>query len=226
MLIKFDGIEIPKLKTEKPTATTKKESSIPRTKPLIDDSLAVKEKMEQLFSKYNWKTITTEKELIDYLNTAEDFGLDTETTGLDAFKDKLVGFSIGTEDTCVYIPLTHKVGQNYEGDLKVIEKILKSKNIYGFNGKFDMKFLKQQAKFTFTEKWDGFLAARLMNSSEPSNELKELYIKYVDPNAEFYSFSSLFKRPFDMYDPAIVGAYAAVDAMKHIALGKIKYKER
>lgn len=222
MLIKFKGMEVPKLKTtptEKPLAT-KKGSSQPRTKQVVDDSLVVEKKMKELFSKYNWKTVTTEKELLDYINSADSFGLDTETTGLDAFKDNLVGFSIGTEDTCVYIPLTHKIGTNYEGDLKVIEDALKTKNIYGFNGKFDMKFLKRQANFNYKEMWDGFLAARLMNSAEPSNELKMLYLKYVDPNAEFYTFSGLFKRPFDQYDPAIVGAYAAVDAMKHISLGK------
>ena len=214
------GIDTSK-KTKLPKlAVTGKKSSTTRTKTVADDSLSVKEKMVSLFSCYNWKTITTEEELFKYLEDKKDIGLDTETTGLDVFKNKLVGFSVGTEEDCVYIPLAHKIGKNYSGDLKKLEEVLKTKNIWGFNAKFDMKFLKHQAGINIKVVWCGYLAARLMNSSEPSNELKELYIKYIDPNEKFYSFRDLFKRPFDEYDPEIVGAYAAVDAMKHIRLGK------
>ena len=215
MLLKYENVQLPKLAVEK-TSTTK----TTRTRTPVDDSFEVSKKMKELFSCYNWKTVTTEEELIDYLSTRQELGLDTETTGLDVFKDKLVGFSVGTVDDCIYIPLAHKVGQNYTGDLSKLQSILDARGIYGFNAKFDIKFLRKQANLNVRVKWCGYLAARLMNSSEPSNELKELYIKYVDPNAKFYSFRDLFKRPFDQYDPAIVGAYAAVDAMKHIALGK------
>ena len=100
---------------------------------------------------------------------------------------------------------------------------MNEKDLWGFNLKFDLKYLKRHANLILKGHWCGFLASRLMNSSEPSNELKELYIKYVDANEGFYSFRELFKRPFDEYDPAIVGAYAAVDAIKHIRLGKYQY---
>lgn len=221
MLISFGKSNVSEVKL--PKLSTSKSSTAPRTpraKALVDDSASVAEKMKELFSCYNWKVITTESELLEYLSTRQDLGLDTETTGLDVFKDKLVGFSLGTVDDCVYVPLRHKVGVNYSGDLNKIGDILREKNIYGFNAKFDMKMLKHQVGIDVHVKWCGYLAARLMNCTEPSNELKELYIKYVDPNAQFYTFMSLFKNPFDTYDPAIVGAYAAVDAMKHIALGK------
>lgn len=207
--------KLPKLATEKSSTTPKS-----RTKALVDDSSTVARKMEELFSGYTWRTVTTEEELVEYIRTRPELGLDTETTGLDAFKDKLVGFSLGTVNDCIYIPLAHKVGKNYEGDLSHIEQLLKDKKIYGFNAKFDMKMLKQQKGINIHTQWCAYLAARLMNCTEPTNELKELYIKYVDPNAQFYSFSGLFKQTFDCYDPAVVGAYAAVDAMKHIALGK------
>ena len=222
MLISFgkEEVKLPKLAVTKSTTKNTTAARAPRAKAVVDDSREVAARMAELFSEFNWKTVTTEEEVLEYLSTRQEVGLDTETTGLDAFKDTLVGFSIGTEDDCIYIPLKHKVGKNFEGDISKIAAILKEKDIYGFNAKFDMKMLKNQANMPIQVKWCGYLAARLMNSLEPSNELKELYIKYVDKDAKFYSFRELFKRTFDEYDPAIVGAYAAVDAMKHIKLGK------
>lgn len=216
MLLKVSKpVELPKLDTSgKTTAKT------PRVKAVIDDSSTIVAKMTELFSKYNWKTVTTEEELKKYLDSADEFGLDTETTGLDVFKDKLCGFSLGTFDDCIYVPISHKVGKNYDGSLTKLQEMLSSKKIYGFNAKFDLKWLKKAVGLNLKVVWCGYLASRLMHSNEPSNELKALYVKYVDPLAEFYSFSSLFRRPFDEYDPAVVGAYAAVDAMKHIRLDK------
>lgn len=219
MLISFgskDKPVLPKLETKKSsTGAQPRQAKVP-----VDDSFIVSQRMAELFSDYDWKVVTTEQELLDYVKDKQELGFDTETTGLDAFRDHLVGFSLGTVDDCIYVPLTHKVGVNYAGDMKVVQGILAEKSLYGFNAKFDIKMMKLYAGIEVHAKWCAYLAARLMNSAEPSNELKELYIKYVDPNAKFYTFSSLFKRPFDQYDPAVVGAYAAVDAMKHIALGK------
>lgn len=209
------GVKLPRL-----AVSTKSKNNTPRAKTVVDDSLEVARKMEQLFSKYNWKTITTEEELSAYLFDKKDLGFDCETTGLFVYKDRLCGISFGTENDCIYIPLAHKVGKNYEGDIKRIEELVASINLWGFNLKFDLKNAKLHAGLNLKGVWCGYLAARLMNCAEPSNELKELYIKYIDPNEQFYSFRELFKKPFDEYDPAVVGAYAAVDAMKHIRLGK------
>lgn len=216
MLLKVntEGTALPKLQIEKTTAKT------PRVKAVVDDSLAVAKRMKELFSGVDWKLVTTERQLRDYIKDKKELGIDTETTGLDVFKDKLVGFSLGTEEDCIYVPLTHRVGVNYSGDISKLEQILSEIDLYGFNAKFDLKQFKHHLKMTVAVKWCGYLAARLMNCSEPSNELKELYIKYVDSTAPFYSFSGLFARTFDCYDPADVGAYAAVDAMKHLKLGK------
>lgn len=219
MLIKIGNKEqqkslLPKLKTRK----SKPQKRAKRT--VADDSAAVKVRMEQLFGKYNWKTVTSEEDVIKFLVANKELGFDTETTGLDIFKSELVGLSFGTDTECIYIPLRHKVGMNYRGDLKKLQSILDDTKLYGFNAKFDIKALKHRGGLNVKASWCGYLAARLMNSAEPSNGLKDLYMKYVDPSDETYSFGKLFNKSFDHYDPEVVGGYAAVDAMKHLRLGK------
>lgn len=219
MLIKIDGLKsktktkLPKLKTEKGTSTVRKRRA-------VDDSIQVANKMEALFSNYDWTVITTEAQLKSWLEGLGEIGLDTETTGLDIFKSSLAGIGLGTEKKCAYIPLYHEKGVNYQGDIEKIESYLKDRKIYGFNAKFDMKVLKHYEGIEYKTYWCGYLGARLHNSAEPANGLKELYRKYIDPEEDSYTFSQLFSNPFTFYDPAIVGAYGAVDAMKHIRLGK------
>lgn len=207
---------LPKLKTTRSSTTGQPK----KAKSAVDDSLVVERRMKELFSGYDWRLVTTEEQLLDYVSTRKELGIDTETTGLSVFKDRLVGFSLGTVKDCIYVPLFHKRGENYSGDLSRLQSILAGEELYGFNAKFDIEMLKHHAGLPIKVKWCAYLAARLMNSLEPANDLKSLYVKYVDPNAQFYSFKGLFANTFDFYDPAVVGAYAAVDAMKHIALGK------
>lgn len=216
MLIKLKGFETPKPKVVKASTPQPKR----QTRRLVDDTQNVKAKMEELFGATSWKVVTTQMQLEEFLKEKTDLGIDTETTGLNVFDNKLTGFSLGDGKECIYIPIAHKVGANYRDDLANIEQLLSDKRLYGFNLKFDLKFLKKHLGFNLQGVWCGFLAARTMNSAEPRNELKTLYQKYVDPTDEDYSFRKLFGMPFDMYDPEIVGGYAAVDANKHLLLAK------
>lgn len=220
MLLKIGNKEkqkelLPKLKVSKSVATTQT-----RKRVVANDTASVRNKMKELFGKYDWQVVTTKEELAKFLHDNKELGIDTETTGLDVFKSELVGISLGNDTKCIYIPLKHKVGKNYRGEFSEIEELLRDAELIGFNAKFDMKAIKHHTKMNIKVKWCGYLAARLMNSAEPSNGLKDLYVKYVDPTDESYSFKGLFNMPFDMYDPEIVGGYAAVDAMKHFRLGK------
>ena len=93
MLIKIgnkDGQSsiLPKLKISKSEPQKRVKRAV------ADDSEAVKVRMERLFGKYNWKTVTSEEEVIKFFANKE-LGFDNETTGLDIFRSELVGLSLG-----------------------------------------------------------------------------------------------------------------------------------
>lgn len=198
-----------------------------RSKTIVDDTLTATATVKEMFSKYNWRVVTEEEELIKYVQENKELGFDTETTGLFAPIDKLTGFSLGVYDFehpershCIYVPLAHKVGKNYTGDVNKLGDILKETALYGFNFKFDALFFKMKLGVKLHCKWDAYLGARVGNSSEEQNTLKWLYNKYIDPTEEVYSLKSLFNMNYEDYDPELVGGYGAVDAMKHFALCK------
>lgn len=200
---------------KEPRKRTKKEE-------LTDEELSLK--IFSLFSKYKHRLITKEYELEEFLKRSDRMGLDTETSGLSFYKDKIAGFSLGTDKESSYIPLFHEVGINYEGDIKRIYDMIKDYHIKldGFNWKFDKHFMTWNVDSRFANidaNADGYLLARVLNNNLDAG-LKPLYKHFIDPDVEDYSFSSLFSRPFTTYDPTLVYPYAAVDAQKHTVLAR------
>ena len=216
------------VKLEQAAPVGKKAATTPRKKAVQDDSLEVFPRIKELFQEYEskYKLITTEEELVKYLESRPELGLDTETSGLNRFRDEIAGFSLGNENDCIYVPLNHKRGQNYSGDLTRLGEILNAggRKYWGMNSKFDRGMLIVHCGFDVKMKWDAEIAARLIDNRDEA-KLKAQYVKYIDPNAKFYEFSSLFKQPFTSYDPAMVGIYAGVDSMKHYILGKYQEKK-
>jgi len=92
------------------------------------------------------KLITSLEELRELLDSATVFAYDSETTGLDYLKDRLVGFSFSVDGKVgYYVPLRHLV--DYEKNLDpgevlpyIVEQI-KSKKVLMFNKKFDLNML-------------------------------------------------------------------------------------
>lgn len=228
----------------KPTTT--------RAKKVVDDSLEVAQNMKKYFAKYEkrYKLVTTEEDLIAYMVERPELGFDTETDGKDdVWKDNLVGFSIGNERDCIYVPLFHEKGTNYQGDFGRLKEILTGggRKYWGMNTKFDRSemsiwagdaclYLRDPAQkalrphavrpegFDIPMCWDAEIAARLLDNREQV-ALKAQYILHIDPDEEFYNYSSLFKQKFSKYDPAVVGIYGGVDAIKHYILGKYQEKK-
>jgi DNA polymerase-1 len=110
------------------------------------------QKKQQNVNKKNYHLITSEKEIDEWINEAEEAGelaIDTETSSLDAHQADLVGISLSTKiGKACYIPIGHK----FEGCLKkeaVIKKLkplLEDKSVkkIGQNIKFDFIVLFKQ----------------------------------------------------------------------------------
>lgn len=186
-----------------------------KPKYIVDDTNEAVARCQQMFSKYNWKCVTTEQQLLDYIGEDKEFGFDTETTGLFWKLDSLVGLSLGREEDCIYIPISHKVGKNYQGDKARLAEILEGLKLDGFNAIFDGRFTKKDIGANLTFVWDAKLAERVYYMKDWGNELKKLYAEYIDPNEPVYRYGDMFSMSYDMYDAELVGGYGAVDAMKH-----------
>lgn len=216
------------VKTDLTPDTGAKRATTSRKKSIPDDSSEVSVRIKELFKEYEskYKLVTTEEELVAYVAARPELGLDTETSGLNRYRDEIAGFSLGSEDDCIYVPLNHKRGKNYSGDLSKLGEILNAngRKYWGMNSKFDRGMLVVHCGFDVKMKWDAEIAARLIDNRDEA-KLKAQYVKYIDPDAQFYEFKSLFKQPFTSYDPALVGIYAGIDAMKHVILGKFQEKK-
>ena len=97
-------------------------------------------------------TLDTKKKLFSVVDKIDEDTLvafDTETTGLDTKKDKMVGFSFAMDETkAYYVPIAHSylgVTEQVSIDdaIKAIKKILKAKAV-GQNLKFDLSLLYNQ----------------------------------------------------------------------------------
>lgn len=197
-----------------------RKSSAKKEKIIVDPTIELRATIERIFANEDAVLITTEEELKNFLSLSDVFGLDTETTGLRFFADKIVGFSLGTATKSCYIPLTHEAGQNYQDDLDRMCDLLLTKKYYGFNAQFDWHFLehfKPQLK-NLQLAGEGSVALRCYDITLP-HELKPVYKRVIDPDYEEYSFSRLFKSiKFHECDPKFVYKYAAVDARKHFVV--------
>ncbi|MCM1322828.1 MAG: DNA polymerase [Acetobacter sp.] len=198
----------------------KASSKSKQEKVIVDTTAELRSTIDRIFADEDAILITTQAELIEFLRQQEVFGLDTETTGLKFYKDKIAGFSLGTATRSAYIPLQHTVGQNYQDDIEIMCEILLERKYYGFNAKFDWHFLEafRPQLRNLELAGEGSIALRCYDINIP-HQLKPAYKAVIDPNYEEYSFTKLFGgRPFNEFDPKDVYKYAAVDARKHYVI--------
>ena len=228
-------LAIPKRAQSNESELLKKVKNVKKSEPTLKlgkDSLLfvitnIKTIVETKLAKYkdDYILINNEDDLnayIDKLLEIGTFGLDTETTGLNVFKDLVVGASLYAKGLkpC-YIPLRHRsyitneLSEN-NMDLEAFKRCFRrlsneSLKIIYTNAKFDYKMILTNFGIKLPIYFDTFLAARAMKNDEPAN-LKYQYAKYVEESNEFARFDDLFgKVPFD-YIPINYGAiYAAHD---------------
>ncbi|MDB4082397.1 DNA polymerase I [Candidatus Pelagibacter sp.] len=112
----------------------------------------IPEKKQQNINKKNYHLITSEKEIDEWINEAEEAGelaIDTETSSLDVHQADLVGISLSTKvGKACYIPIGHKFKGclKKEAVIKKIKPLLEDKSVkkIGQNIKFDYIVLFKQ----------------------------------------------------------------------------------
>lgn len=109
---------------------------------------------QELFEHDEYKIIGIDESL-SLLAPLEVVGLDTETSGLDVYTDKLLSVQLGDYNNQIVIDCSTV-------DIKLYKEYLESNRLFlGWNLKFDLKWL---YKYSIVPKkvYDGFLAEKLM----------------------------------------------------------------
>lgn len=196
----------------------------------------IRERVKQNLSEYenDYIILRTDEEVVKYFDKIRENGIcsiDTETTGLDFFEDKVVGICLYTEGLkASYIPLNH-ISSIYQTRIEnqanidlVIEQMKLCvdqdiKFIY-HNGKFDMNMLETFLGFPMNcPYWDTLVASYLITNDEFQRGLKDQYSKYCshlenkDKITTLSHFNDLFDKVRFDYVPIECGyIYAARDA--------------
>lgn len=128
-------------------------------------------KQQELFNDKSFKCINIEESL-ELLKDMNPIGLDTETTGLDCWTDKLKLLQLGNRDTQIVIDCFTIDIENYRS---ILEN--PSKTFLGWNLKFDLKWLYRHNIFPYNV-YDGYLAEKLLWLGYPAG-LHPLSLKYA-----------------------------------------------
>lgn len=121
--------------------------------------------------------------------------VDTETTGVDVYRDKLVGVSLTLPiaNEHFYIPIRHIEG----GQVAIKDAIIELKKILSLpcdkvlhNAIFDLHILKGEGIDVNGNIYDTMIMMHLLNENEPSFRLKDLAKKYLKVEAD--NFDELF----------------------------------
>ena len=213
-----------------------------RAQKWVDEQDAVLEhsqKPEVLEIQKEYVLIQDEEALVGFIHNikkARLLAIDTETTGLNPFKDKIVGFSMAyAEGKACYVPLKHGMKQesqdlfssapnapkqlSFETVKKHLKPILEDEAILkiGHNIKFDMHFLaqivgKDTAIFPYD---DTAVMSYVLDSSEHGHgldELADIFLSYQTIKYDDVCGSGKNKTTFDevALDKAL--DYAAEDS--------------
>jgi len=167
--------------------------------------------------------------LHSYVDTCIEDGrlaLDTETTGLNVYRDKIVGISLHSKNNKpAYIPINHVsyvTMERLDNQLEPeqirpeLERML-DLDCDMFNAAFDRRVIRHNIGIDFPCTWDASIASRMMNENEPKslNGLKPLHSKYVlNGQEDEFSFGDIFNNiGFDKVPIDIATLYAAHDSV-------------
>lgn len=198
----------------------------------------------------NYRVITDIKTFRQFISDLYDEPLtawDTETTGLDLFDDRIVGYSVWLPkaDYGVYVPFYHGKTfgskfrpygtipsyRRFEGQLQAdvalenVREYLEDSNrkTVWHNAKFDLHMLRNHGINVADPYWDTQVCAFILNETEPHN-LKKLAPKYLGVESDM--FADLWGDDPTVYDKPIVpsGIYAVKDA--HLTFKLYEFQKR
>jgi hypothetical protein len=113
-------------------------------KPYIKTELGYKETFEQKFQAKLIDDIDILEKVVARFSDNKKYptvSFDTETTGLNFFKDKIVGFSFSYSPLHgFYVPIRHKQGKNIDPEVAlkfIYDELLLKKNVLMYNAIFD-----------------------------------------------------------------------------------------
>lgn len=155
----------------------------------------IKQRVAENLGEYqnDYKILISDEDVKQYFNKILECGIcaiDTETTGLNFFEDKIVGICLYIEgEKASYIPLNH-ISSIYQtrienqANLDLVKNLMKEcveknvKFIY-HNGKFDLNVLETFLGFQMNcPYWDTLVGSYLITNDENQRSLKEQYSKY------------------------------------------------
>lgn len=168
----------------------------------------------------------------------EKGAIDTETLGLDYFKDNIYGWSAWAKgEKSIYVPVLHHgyvTGQRLENQVSVgeiktqLERVVNSNvRLVFHNAKFDLHMIYHNFGVMLPCWWDTMIASRLLHSSEKDHSLKYQYsVKVKGEDGKPYDFKSLFEGVEPNTVPIdIMTKYAAGDTFETLGLQEYQEEE-
>ena len=169
---------------------------------------------------FHFKLLRDNDELLKILRSIKDdsiVAIDTETTGLDYEKDKMVGFSFSFKDNeAYYVPIAHSyLGVEKQVDLDFAKKaidIIFSKKVVAHNFKFDLNVLERFMNKKLNIFADTMILAWLLDP-ESFLGLDKLSMKYFDYKCVSYKEVLAKKKNFSEVSLNDASKYAGEDAL-------------
>jgi DNA polymerase-1 len=224
---------------EVPKSLQKKAKPVKDMDTIIAQAKAMSEKYAGQYD-----CVTDKDVLIDYVDTIiseKRTGLDTETTGLNIFKDPVVGFSLYAPGRkAIYVPMLHLSRFTGKVDPNQLPVEFCAQQLNRLNGVPGMTIDYFNAPFDMNELWysmgvklwdicsnDASLMMRLLNTERHrNNNLKDLHAEFCSHTTRGPRFGELFPPgTFNRCPFKYTSAYGARDAEMASELVDYAYSE-
>lgn len=220
---------------KKSNSKSKKNTPTKKSGSLSSKIKFIRDFVEQYLGKYKDRYICIRDidTLHNYVDTCLVDGrlaLDTETTGLNVFKDKIVGISLTSKNNKpAYIPINHVVYNIADNTFTLVENQLTIEQVLPelkrlalvdevdmFNAVFDRRVIKHNFGINFPCTFDTSIGAKMLNENmnEKMYKLKPLHSMWcLNGKEDEFSFGEIFNDiGFDKVPIDVGYLYACRDA--------------